>query len=134
MKKLAIFTAVAALALSLTAGTAYAFKGEAFESPFVATDGIEVSGSEGKVGVLGQFKVEIDTATPDTIYNICIVNGVVEAFLAQATTDEDGELKATGGNGSVPTSTDYEEFAFRVRDADDSECTGTLRWASGFSL
>lgn len=109
------------------------FKG-IFESPFVAiSDGVEVLGSEGKVGRFGQFKVEIQTASSNTTFGICKVTGGSETFLADATTDDDGELKAVGGAGSIAVG-NYAEFSFRVRTDSANDCSGTLMWESGFSV
>lgn len=133
MRKLATFTSVFALTVFGLAGAAYA--GAVYEAPFVAAAGAEVLDSEGKVGSDGSYKVEIEPVTADTDFEVCIVdvNGG-EAFLADATSDEDGELKSVGAAGAVPAG-NYEEFSFRVRDDSLSDdCSGTLRWASGYTL
>ena len=106
-----------------------------YEGPFVAVGGSQVPGSEGKVNEDGSYKVELLTGIPNTKFEICRIdftNGPV--WLADVTTTEDGELKKIGLPGAIPPG-NYEQFSFLVsQDSALDDCSGTLMWASGFTL
>jgi hypothetical protein len=102
-----------------------------YEAPFVGADGM-VLGSEGKVrGEDKYWKVEILTEEASTTFAICAydsINGPM--FLADATTDEDGELKHTG----TLLSGTYPGFSFVIYSTAGACVAGNERWISGFTL
>lgn len=169
MRKLAMLTAAAAIAAFGFAGTAYAdqpdatsgqhcadsqpshpcpvdiFKGTAFEAPFVDVSvPLQVPGSEGKVNnVNGQWKIDLDTGSDDTPFEICFATTVGDSlvpddvttvtFLKNATSDEDGELRVNSGGDPIPGGT-HEAFRFEIRSGSPGNCDGILEFVSGFTI
>ena len=133
---ISLFVILCASAMSIAS-----VKAAVYEAPFVATGGGQVPGSEGKVNEDGSYKVEIPTAIPNTKFEVCridFINGPV--WLADVTTTDDGELKKIGLPGAILPG-NYEQFGFLVsEDSGDvlgvplDDCSGTLRWVSGFTL
>lgn len=102
-----------------------------YEAPFVGADGM-VLGSEGKVrGEDNYWKVEIPTGEASTTFAICAYNPINgPMFLADATTDEDGELKHTG---TLPSGT-YSGFSFILYSTPGECAEGYEQFISGFAL
>ena len=129
MKKLALLTAVAALALVFGLGPAVA-EG-IFEAPFVANAGAEVDGSEGKIERDGDYKVEIEPVTPSTTFEICLVDvNLGTVFLRDEDSDADGELKVDSDLNSdaaatFPAATTVTLQAPRFQVRDDAVVAGT---------
>jgi hypothetical protein len=145
MRKLATLTAVSALALGLAAGTAEAGPNEKgiFEAPMVPVNGAcdlvyggECDDSEGKVERNGDWKVEIQGVTPDEDYEVCLHDAGGFQWLAEVTSDEDGELKATElslGAAHVAIGT-YQRPRLVVRLDRGGDCDGPHQYDSGFAL
>lgn len=143
MRKLATLTAVSALALGLTTGSAHAFKG-IFEAPMMDSSG-EVYGSEGKIGDDGSYKVEIEPVTDDTTYKICLRFGTglgvagSDVFVDDVTLGVgETELKAEGDLIALGVLTDPDDVyrpAFRVYTGGTADtCDGDLEFESGLSV
>ncbi len=159
MRKLATLTAVAALGVLFGfpsaaqaghgpcpnvnhPGCGVHFKGNAFEAPFVDVSvPLQVPGSEGKVNnVNGQWKIDLDTGSDDTAFEICFATTVGDSilmtdvttvtFLTNAMSDEDGELLE---NGFLPADT-HEAFRFEIRSGSLGDCDGDLDFVSGFTF
>ena len=140
MKKALCLSLILTLALFLGSNTAFAVKGAnfkgTFEAPFIDVDtGLEVQGSEGKLNTDGRYKVEIETATPLTDYQVCISNSMnVPHFLQNVTTDEDGELKAVGNVLDNNAINYIQAPSFQVRSGSADNCSGTLVYESGLAI
>ncbi len=152
MRKLATLTAVSALALGLSVGTAYAeppggFKKGIFEGPMVDTaagtctdtepDG-ECDGSEGKVEGNGDWKVEINgVPVIADQYEVCIDDVLADPVSLADELDPEGdpgELKATDADGNIVPSNTYQRPSLQVRADTGDPCTGTLHFETGFAL
>ena len=115
----------------MTAFQAYAFKG-AFEGPMGYEGGL-MEGSEGKIGDLGEYMVEIP-GVPVGQYDVCLcyyndLGGgamVMEMHLQTVrVVDEDtgfGELKSRGGPGSIGEGTLFGPF-FKVYNVGCQDCS-----------
>ncbi|MGB7292243.1 MAG: hypothetical protein WBD99_08735 [Thermodesulfobacteriota bacterium] len=115
----------------MSASQADAFKG-AFEGP-MAYEGGQMEGSEGKIGDMGEFMVEIP-GVPVGQYDVCLcyyneLGGaamVMEMHLQTVrVADEDtgfGELKSHGGPGSIGEGTFFGPF-FKVYNVGCQDCT-----------
>jgi len=150
MKKLFVVFAALLFVIGLTAGAAYAdhnaghFKG-IFEAPLMDSGG-QVAGSEGKIGALAEYKVEIPSVAAGT-YELCLrfatslgaaANDVFVANVVVA--DEGGgvgEFKSVGNLVTTATVTDPDDIyrpAFRVREDNSNDCTDTIRFESGLHV
>jgi hypothetical protein len=117
-------------------GPRTSFRGT-FEAPFVdVVAQVEVAGSEGKIGDEGQFKVEIETAQAATAFQICLVTAnLAPLFLADAVSDEDGELKVESTLPLAPgTPTTLQAPRFQVLTGAPGTCGGTLVFETGLTV
>ena len=126
---LSLFVAVL-FVLGFTAGIANAGKG-IFEAPQVSNDGVEVSGSEGKIERDGDYKVEIEPVTPSTTFDICLDDTSGTDILRDGTSDADGELKVDSNLNTdradlfpASTTTTTQSPSLQVRD-DTATIDGT---------
>lgn len=108
-----------------------------FEGPLVNANGGQVEKSEGKLDGDGEWKVEAVTSLTNTVFDICLVYVANEVptvlHLGDATSDEDGELKAEGTLN--PGTYDFQAPSFQVRgDTLDNSCTGPLYYETGLTV
>lgn len=106
------------------------FKG-VFEAPMGDEFG-QMEGSEGKIGEMGQYKLEI-RGVDAGVYDVCLcyynrLGGEVMEMHLETTevVDEDtglGELKSYGGPGSIGDGTFFGPF-FKVYNVGCAECAG----------
>ena len=151
MKKLFVVFVAVLFVVGLTAGIAYAkpddwFAG-IFEAPFVADEGTEFEGSEGKIGRDGSWKVEIPgfgEVTEEETYQICLETTDGTTLLRGGVSVSDSELKevcievagACSAGGGIPVpSDDHQAPRLQVREEpDDGDCDGDIVAESGLTV
>jgi len=150
MKKLVYAPAIAALVIGLGfAGAAQAHHNKGshtaerggfagiFEAPMVDDDDVQVLGSEGKFDNAGNWKFETSGLIEDIDYQICIDAAALgdPMWLADATADEDGEIKSDYliAGFSLPAG-NYQAPSFQVYTGSPGTCDGTLVQESGLTI
>jgi len=106
-----------------------------YETPFNVFGGAQVEGSEGKVDLNGNYKVELLTEIPSTSFDVCMIHsGLTNGpeLLQMVMTDPDGQLL------TLPDSIDpghYEQFSFTIHAVGlNGPCSGDPLWISGFTI
>lgn len=103
-----------------------------YETPFNVVGGAMVAGSEGKVDLYGNYKVELVTG-PGT-FDVCMIHAGLDngpALLETKAADADGELISIG----TLEPGHYEQFSFSIHASGlNGPCSGDPLWISGFSI
>ena len=94
----------------------------------------ECNDSEGKVERFGDWKVELTSDVADEAYEICLEDDNGEQELANVTSDDKGELKATESDGILVPSLTYVNPRLVVRTLNAGNCAGVIQFTTGMVL